>query len=99
MRFQENFKFLNVEIMKRKKTKENQEENQEGNQEGNQEESKFLILNLLDNENYPIRFFVFNEDLIEKVLQNQYVGLQDILIDFALIFKDNKWSVRLLDVN
>lgn len=87
MRYQENFKFLNIELMKRKKTEENKKE------------SEFLILNLLDNENNPCRFFVFNEDLVKKVLQNQYVGLQDILVDFALVFNNNNWTVRLLDVN
>lgn len=87
MKCQDNFKFLNVQLMKRKKT----EENKSG--------SEFLIINLLDNENNPCRFFVFNEDLFKKVIQNQYVGLQDILVTFELVFVNNNWSVRVLDID
>lgn len=87
MEYQDNFKFLNVQLMKRKKTEENKNE------------SEFLIINLLDCENNPCRFFVFNKDLYKKIIENRYVGLQDILISFELVFVNNNWSVRILDID
>lgn len=93
MRFQENFKFLKADIIKRKKT---EEENRI--EEENKTEREFLVLHLLDNENNPCSFFVFSKDLIEKVKTNNYIGLQDVLILFELTFTKS-WTVRLLDID
>ena len=86
MKYQENFKFLKAESMKRKIT------------ETNKTESEFLVLHLLDNENNPCRFFVFSKDIIEKIKHSNYMGLQDVSIIFELTFS-NTWGVRLLDIN
>lgn len=86
MKYQDNFKFLNVQLMKRKKTEENKNV------------SDFLVLNLLDCDNNPCRFFVFNEDLYKKIIQSSYLGLQDVVIAFEVIFVNNNWNVRILDI-
>lgn len=85
MKYQENFKFLKADLMKRKKTEENKTE------------SEFMVLHLLDNENNPCRFFVFNKETIEKVKNYGFVGLQDVIISFELIFNNN-WNVKLIDI-
>lgn len=86
MKYQDNFKFLKAEVMKRRKTEENKTE------------SEFLVLHLLDNENNPCRFFVFSKDLIEKIKSNNYVGLQEVTILFELTF-GQAWNVRFLDID
>lgn len=86
MKIEQNFKFLKVELMKKKKTEENQKETQ------------FLILNLLDEDNNPCRFFVFNTDLISKITKSSFLGLQDVICTLEIKFNNN-WSVNLLDID
>lgn len=86
MKFEQNFKFLKAELMKKKKTEENQKETQ------------FLLLNLLDDNNNPCRFFVFNADLINKILNSNFLGLQDVICTIEVKFNNN-WSVNLLDID
>lgn len=87
MRYTENFKFLKVEMIKRKKTEEVKEE------------QYFVSLNVLDDENNPCRFLIFNKDLVARISNYQFVGLQELSISFELVFTNNNWSVRLLDIN
>lgn len=86
MKIEQNFKFLKAELMKRKKTEENQKE------------SEFLVLNLLDEENNPCRFFVFNKDLINKIVNSNFLGLQDVICTLELKFNNN-WSVNLVNID
>lgn len=82
MKYQDNFKFLKAEQMKRKDN-------------GN----SFLVLHLLDNENNPCRFFIFNADLMNKIVNSQLQGLQEITIAFTLAYGDKGWTVRVDDIS
>ena len=86
MKYEANFKFLKYNSMKRKIT------------ETNKKESEFIVLHLLDDENNPCSFFVFDEKVIEKIKSRNFVGLEDILVLFELTFSQN-WTVRLLDID
>lgn len=86
MKIEQSFKFLKAELMKRKKTEENQKE------------TEFLVLNLLDEDNNPCRFFIFNADLINKIVKSNFLGLQDVICTLELKFNNN-WSVNLLDID
>ena len=86
MEYQENFKFLNLQIMQKK------------NQELKENERKFIVLNLLDNQNNPCKFFIFKTELVEKLLSLNLVGLQDLLIRFRLSYSNNIWNVNVLDI-
>lgn len=86
MKYEANFKFLKYNSMKRKIT------------ETNKKESEFIVLHLLDDENNPCRFFVFDEKVIDKIKSRNFVGLEDILVLFELTFSQN-WTVRLLDID
>ena len=88
MEYQEYFKFLNFELMNRKNA-ENLPEN----------EKKFLILNILDKNNNPCKFVIFNKDLVSKVIALNPQGLQDILVTFKIEYSNNLWNVRPLDIN
>lgn len=87
MRYTENFKFLKSEAIKRK------------NVEGSKEDQYFVALNLLDDENNPCRFLVFSKDLVSRILNYNFVGLQDLSISFELVCNNGTWSVRVLDIN
>lgn len=91
MKLSEEFKFLNVQSVKRK------------NVEGlKPEEQYFYIINLLDKENNPVKFYSFDNSLnteITKNIQAQALkGLQNCLVDFELAFNNNNWNVRLEDL-
>ncbi len=88
MEFNEEFKFLNLEVMKKKNASELPEN-----------EKNFLIINLLDKNNNPCRFFVFNADVMKKILSAGYVGLQVLNVIFKLQFNNNNWNVRLVDIS
>lgn len=88
MDYNEEFKFLNLELMKKKNANELPED-----------EKNFLILNLLDKNNNPCRFFVFNVDVMKKILSSSYVGLQILNVSFKLQFTNNNWNVRLVDIS
>lgn len=88
MEFEGKFKFLKLEQMKRK----NADELEEG-------ERFFFIISLLDNYNNPCRFFIFNKDLINKIINSKFVGLQDVLCHIKVSFTNNNWQVNLVDIN
>lgn len=88
MKIRDEFKFLNVSSVKRK------------NVEGlKPEEQYFYIVNLLDKENNPVRFFSFdnnlNNDLTKNIQSGNVKGLQNVLVDFELVFNNNNWNVKL----
>ena len=89
MHYQEKFKFLNLQVIKRKNVDSNLPE----------EKKSFLKLNLLDKENNPCSFIVFDESVMKKVLSNPYSSLADVSVIFDLIYSNNNWNVRLIDIN
>lgn len=88
MEIQDNFKFLKLEQMQRKNSEELKESDR-----------YFFVIHLLDKDNNPCRFFIFNKDLREKVLNLNLVSLQDILLTMKVVFVNNSWQVNLLDIN
>ena len=88
MKLRDEFKFLNVSSIKRKNT------------EGlKPEEQYFYIVNLLDKDNNPVKFCSFdnslNNDLTKNIQSGNVKGLQNVLVDFELIFNNNNWNVKL----
>ena len=61
-------------------------------------EERFIILNALDINNNPCKFFIFNKDIVNEFLSTTFVGLQDVLIKFKLAYNGNVWNVTLLDI-
>lgn len=91
MKLKDEFKFLKIESVRRK------------NIEGlAPEQQYFYILNVLDKENNPVRFFSFddklNNELTKEIQSGKIKGLQNCLIDFDLKFTNNNWSVALTNV-
>lgn len=86
MEFEEQFKFLNLQLIERKNASELKEEDR-----------KFIKINLLDKLNNPCSFFIFNKDLMTKVLSNNYAGLSDLLVTFELVY-NNSWNVKVVDI-
>lgn len=88
MEYTEEFKFLNLELMQRKNAQELKEEDR-----------NFLVIQLLDPKNNPCRFFVFNKDLMKKMLSTTYAGLQLLKVTFDVVYSNNTWNVRVVDIN
>ncbi len=88
MDFIEEFKYLNLELMKKKNANELPED-----------ERIFIILNLLDKNNNPCRFFVFDKEVMKKILNYNFVGLQLLNVSFKLLYSNNTWNVRLVDIS
>ena len=86
MEYEEQFKFLNLQLIERKNASELKEEDR-----------KFIRINLLDKLNNPCSFLIFNKDLMTKVLSSNYAGLSDLTITFELVY-NNIWSVRVVDI-
>lgn len=88
MEYQEMFKFLNLQIMQRKNADKLPED-----------ERNFLVVNFLDLNFNPCRFFVFNKDLMKKMLSTKYSGLQDLVVTFTVTYSNDNWHVNLVDVH
>lgn len=88
MEFQDNFKFLKLEQMKRKNVEQLKESDR-----------IFFVIHLLDKENNACRFFIFNKDLMAKVANMNLAGLQDVLLTMKVSFVNNSWQVNLIDIN
>ena len=88
MQNKSNFKFLNVTLQLRKNASSLAED-----------ERHYAIVNLLDEKNNPVRFFVFKKEIIQKVLSQKLETLQDVIVDYECIFMNNNWTVRLVDMN
>lgn len=87
MNYQENFKYLNLKVLTKKNAKDLPED-----------ERSFLKLNVLDNNNNPCSFMVFNKDVMKKILEKPLQGLSELSISFELLYSNNNWNVRLVDV-
>ena len=88
MEYEEEFKFLKIELIQRKNADELKEEDR-----------KIIKLSLLDKNNNPCSFMIFNKDIIKKILSTTFVGLQLINVQFELVFNNNNWNVRLLNIH
>lgn len=88
MEFQTNFKILNLQEIKRK----NADKLPEG-------EKTFFKVNLLDNQNNPCSFMVFKKEHIDKIKNLKLVSLQDVIINFRLIYNNNLWNVNFIDID
>ena len=64
-----------------------------------EDERNFIILNLLDKNNNPCRFFVFDKEVMKKILTSNFVGLQVLNVSFKLLYSNNTWNVRLVDIS
>ena len=64
--------------------------------------NNIFMLNVLDKENNPVRFFSFdsklNTQLTKEIQSGKIKGLQNCLIDFELKFTNNNWNVALENV-
>lgn len=91
MKLEKEFKFLNLQSVRRKEAEKYKPE-----------EQFFCIVNFLDDTNNPVRFFSFNADmnsnLIYAVQNGKLVGLQDCLVNFELNCTNGNWNVSLKDV-
>lgn len=84
------FKFLKLEQKERKESEKLKDENKH-----------YYILNLLDEENNPVKFYSFNYETSSKLIEicKDVKSLQDLLVKFSLDFSNNNWNVRLIDVS
>ena len=84
------FKYLKLERRERKESEKLKEENK-----------YYYILNCLDEDNTPVKFYSFNYETSSKLVSmlNDVKSLQDLLIKFSLDFSNNNWNVRLIDVS
>lgn len=87
MKYQENFKFLNLQVIQKKNAEELKED-----------ERSFIKLNLLDNQNNPCAFMIFDKDIMKKLLSNPIPPLSELLVAFELAYSSDKWNVRLVDI-
>lgn len=60
-------------------------------------EKNFLVLHLLDDQNNPCRFFIFDSNLMNKIINSNMSGLQDVLVTFTLNYTDKGWNVKIED--
>lgn len=91
MKLKDEFKFLKIDSIKRKNAEELAPD-----------EQYFYVVNVLDKENNPVRFFSFdnklNNQLTKDIQSGKVKGLQNCLIDFELKFTNNNWNVALENV-
>ena len=91
MKLSDDFKFLSLQAVKRKNAEELKAE-----------EQFFYIINLLDKENNPVKFYSFdnsiNAQLIKSINSQELKGLQDCLVHFELVFSNNNWNVKLINI-
>jgi len=85
MQLTENFKFLNCQKYEKKSTEKNKN-------------LSYLILNLLDSENNPCKFFVFDEKIRDFILATGFSGLQDLLVTISLKYSSDAWRVSIVDI-
>lgn len=91
MKISDDFKFLSLQAVKRKNAEELKDT-----------EKFFYIINLLDKENNPVKFYSFDNDinaqLVKSINTQELKGLQDCLVHFELVFSNNNWNVRLINI-
>lgn len=88
MKLKDEFKFLKIDSIRRKNAEDLAPD-----------EQYFYVVNVLDKENNPVRFFSFdnklNSQLTKDIQSGKIKGLQNCLIDFELKFTNDKWNVTL----
>ena len=88
MKLKDEFKFLKIDSIRRKNAEDLAAD-----------EQYFYVVNVLDKENNPVRFFSFdnklNSQLTKDIQSGKIKGLQNCLIDFELKFTNDKWNVTL----
>ena len=91
MKLSDDFKFLSLQAVKRKNAEELKDT-----------EKYFYIINLLDKENNPVKFYSFDNDinnrLVKSINTQELKGLQDCLVHFELFFSNNNWNVKLINI-
>ena len=91
MKLSDDFKFLSLQAVKRKNAEELKDT-----------EKYFYIINLLDKENNPVKFYSFDNDinnrLVKSINTQELKGLQDCLVHFELLFSNNNWNVKLINI-
>lgn len=62
-------------------------------------EQIYLVLNVLDEDLSPCKFFVFNEDKVKLILNDvqSAKALSKVLINFNLVYSNNIWNCNLND--
>lgn len=62
-------------------------------------EQIYLVLNVLDEDFSPCKFFVFNEDKVKLILNDvqSAKALSKVLINFNLVYSNNIWNCNLND--
>lgn len=88
MEFQTNFKFLNLQEITRKNAKELSED-----------EKTFIKLNLLDNQNNPCSFIIFDKNIKEKIRKLQLKSLIDLIVVCKVFYNNNKWNINLVNLD
>ena len=87
MEFTQDVKFLKFELIKRKNADELPAD-----------DKYFISLSVLDLENNPIRFLIFDKALIKSLQENKFASLEDLTLSLKLVFNNNMWNVRVLDI-
>lgn len=91
MKLTDDFKFLSLQAVKRRNAEELPAN-----------EQFFYIINLLDRDNNPVKFYSFdsniNDQLVKSINSQKLKGLQDCLVHFELLFSNNMWNVRLINI-
>lgn len=82
------FTFLNLDIKQRKNASQLKPE-----------EQNYAILSVLDEKNTPCKFFVFKSEVLQKILESSLEPLQKVDITYEVVFINNSWNVRLVDMN
>ena len=63
------------------------------------EDQNYGILSVLDEKNNPCKFFIFKSDILQKILELHLNSLQKIDLVYEIVFINNIWNVRLVDIN
>lgn len=61
-------------------------------------EEKYMIFNCLDYKKSPCKFFIFDSNLINKIVERQFESLEEIDLTYQVTFNNNQWFVKLVDV-
>lgn len=66
-------------------------------------DKSYFVIYCLDEDLVPCQFFSFNDDtnsvILDALTSSNLVAMQKILIKFDLIFSNNNWNCKLLNVD
>ncbi len=88
MEHENEFTFLKLEINPRKNSEELKED-----------EKYYAIVSLLDNKQNIVKFFVFKKEIIDRLLSKEFIPMNTVLVKYEVVNINNKWNVRLVDIN